>query len=245
LISTTVFQAPQSWATTHTGGRSLIIGNTYISGCGVPSNGPSLYAVAPWESGNLPENGEFVSAVELLRYSSNGELDNRNINSSWDEFSEGGAFLTVMDQSAVAISYRRSMGDVWYGYSNGVNNCEYNIPAPAVGLRGVGATDWAAGLLLYNPDDLAAVANGSSESWDPLPYVGYDLARFSIREGGGKEAGAIGYDRNNGYLYFIEHNGDPGYEFGYSLIHVWGVGGPAIQRPRRAMPWIPLLLLGE
>jgi hypothetical protein len=161
--------------------------------------------------------------VELLRYSSDGILDHRNINASWDEFGEGGAWLTVGNQSAVVISYRRSIGDVWYGYSNGINLCEYNIPEPDWGSHGVGATDWAAGLLFYNPTDLAAVAAGTKERWDPLPYAGFDLAKFSIKSGGGREAGAIAFDSTNKYLYYMEHNGDPGYVYGYSLIHVFGL----------------------
>ncbi len=223
LISAIMFSAPETWAATHTGGRSLIVGNTYISGSSVPSNGPSLYAVAPWETGALPANGGYTNAVELLKYGASEDYEHRSINYSWDEFGQGGAWLTTGSQSAVAISYRRSVGDTWYGYDNGVQNCEYDIPEPPFGSHGTGATDWEASLLFYNPADLEDVASGAMDSWDPLPYACYNMAPFSLVENGGARAGAIAYDSNNGYIYFIDHNGDPGYEYGYSIIHAWRI----------------------
>jgi len=69
-----VFSVPPDWAAAHTGGRSLLCGLGWaVSGQGWPSGGPTLYAVAPWESGVLPGNGEFVTAVELLRYGTTNE----------------------------------------------------------------------------------------------------------------------------------------------------------------------------
>ena len=64
------------------------------------------------------------------------------------------------------------------------------------------------------------------EPWtagDPLAYACYNIAPFSLVENGGARAGAIAYDSENGYVFFIDHNGDPGYEYGYSIIHVWRI----------------------
>ncbi|MBN1671010.1 MAG: hypothetical protein JXR37_08265 [Kiritimatiellae bacterium] len=222
LSAKIAFAAPQDWAAANTGGRSLIVGNTYLSGCAVPSHGPSLYAIAPWESGNLPTNGGVVSAVELVRYSSGGTLSNRNINWAMDQFGEGGAWLAISNRAAVAISYRRSVGDTWYGDEYGNNNSTHNIPEPDWGGHGAHATDWKTGVMLYNPADLAAVAGGSKAYWEPKPYVVYDFNSYSLMAGGGDgNAGALAFDAGNGYLYFMEHNGDPGYEYGYGLIHAW------------------------
>jgi hypothetical protein len=220
LLSTIAFESDHDWADAHTGGRSLIVGNAYISGYGVPSGGPSLYAVAPWEDGSLPANGESISAVTLLQYASGTTPGEQNINFSYDEFAEGGAWLTHVDRHGVVVSYRRSVGDWWYGYANGVGICEYNIPTPPFGDHGTGATDWEAGLLFYNPADLAEVAAGTLDPHEPLPYAGFDLAEYAMDPDSGRRAGAIAYDRARGYLYFIDHNGDPGYS-SYSLLHVF------------------------
>jgi len=202
------------------------VGSGYIPGMGLPSGGPSLYAVAPWETGGLPANGSFCSAVELLRYSSEDPSLNHNINFHWGQYAEGGAWMTNGSQAAVVLSYRRIQGDWWYGFVTGILNSEYNIPEPDFGDHGLGVTRWRTGLLFYNPADLAAVAHGIKESHEPLPYTGYDLSRFSLVDGGGAVSGGFTFDPANGYLYFIDMNGDPGYDWGYGLIHVWQLAAP-------------------
>ncbi len=110
LTSKILFAIPSAWAEAHVQGNRLMVGNTYISGSGVPSHGPSLYAVNPWPNGELPSQGEAIEAVELLRYSSGGTIENRNINWTMGQMGEGGAWFEVGKQQVVAISYRRSAG---------------------------------------------------------------------------------------------------------------------------------------
>ncbi|THB65509.1 MAG: fibronectin type III domain-containing protein [Desulfovibrio sp.] len=224
LASTIAFRADQAWADQYLSGNSLILGNTYISGSGVPSNGPSLYATAPWADGPLPGEGGAVPSVELLRYGSGEDYDHWSLNSSWDEYGEGGAWLSVRGKSSVVVSTRINTGDLWYGYANGVDNCEFNIPAPEFGDHGVGATGWRPCLLFYSPQDLAAVAQGLMEPWQPKPYAALDLSPYSLRPDGMTQAGAVAYDADNQLLYFIEHNGEVG-EWGEvnSLVHVFAL----------------------
>ncbi len=104
----------------------------------------------------------------------------------------------------------------------GVFHSVIDIPEPPFGSRGNGSTQWKTGLMFYNPNDLAAVASGTMLPHEPKAYAVFDLDQFSMKEvGGDGVAGAIAFDSENKYLYFIEHNGDPGYEWGYSMIHVW------------------------
>lgn len=231
LTSRVAFAAPTAWADTHTGGRSLIVGSGFLSGGEVIAHGPSLYAIAPWETGALPAAGGTVSAVNLLRYSEAATLEGRVLNFTRDEFAEGGAWIEAGEQRAVAISFRRSVGDAWYGDALGNLHSTWDIPEPPMGDKGVCATRWKTGLMLYNPDDLAAVAAGTMESWEPQPYAVMDFSEFSLRaDGGDGNAGAVAYDAANRRLFYIEHNGDPGYPDGYALIHVWQVNytSPAI-----------------
>lgn len=235
LVSKIVFAIPPDWAAKHTGGRSLIVGNTYLSGCGVPSHGASLYAVAPWETGVLPANGAALSSVELLRYSSGATVSNRTVNWSMDENAEGGAWLRVAGHDAVALSSRRNVGEVWYGDTSGGVLYEFNIPEPTLLNRGIGATAWKTAILTYAPAELAAVAAGTLRHWQPQPYQVFDLDRFSIMPGGGDgTAGDIAYDAAHQRLFFFEHNGDPGHEYGYGLVHVFELAMPPY-RPRLSL----------
>jgi hypothetical protein len=221
LVSKLAFTLPLTWAAQYTGERSLVVGDTFLSGGQVVTHGPSLYAVAPWEKGRLPTNGEAISAVEMLRYSDASTMSNRVINFRIDTFGKGAAWLAGGARSAVAISYRRALGDSWYGDSLGNNDSFFDIPEPIMGDKGAGATRWKSGLMLYNPADLAAVCSGAKQAWEPQPYVVFDFDRFSLKpEGGDGDAGGITFDASTGRLFFIEHNGDP--ETGtYALIHAW------------------------
>ena len=220
LVSKLAFSLPVDWAVQHTAGRSLVVGDSFLSGGEIISHGPSLYAVAPWEHGRLPSRGEAVSAVEMLRYSAGSTVSNRMVNFRIDTFAKGAAWLTSGRRSAVAISYQRGLGDSWYGDSLGNNDAAYDIPLPILGDKGSGATRWKTALMFYNPRDLAEVCAGTMQPWAPQPYVVYDLDRFSLKpEGGNGQAGGIAYDSSNGRLFFIEHNGDA--EDTAALIHVW------------------------
>lgn len=239
LTARILFPVSQAWADLHCGGRSLIVGNTYAGGMGVPSHGPSLYAIAPWEGGSLPANGASCTAVELLRYSSGADPENRVINWTMDAWGDGGAWLEVGGRSAVALSYVSSVGDTWYGDSVGIFHSYDDIPEPEFGSRGVGATDMKNRLTFYNPADLAAVAAGSMEHWDPQPYCIFDFDRFSMREGGNDGvSGAIAVDAQNNRLFYIEHNGDPGYFGEYSMLHVWTLRDAEAPTGVRPSAWV-------
>ncbi|MGD9872912.1 MAG: hypothetical protein AB7T27_01455 [Kiritimatiellia bacterium] len=213
---------PQAWADLHTGGRSLLIGNNFLSGGPQNNNGPNVYAIAPWASGLLPTNGAMVPATRLLQYSPIATISNQVPNWRIDRNAEGAAWLEVNEKSALAISYRRPMGDGWYGDTAGNNFTFYNIPLPPTGEEGAGATMYHNELLLFNPDDLAAVAAGTMEPWEPQPYLSYDLAQFSfVTNVPAPASGAICFT-TNGYLFWIEPNGDVDEIEGENgLIHVW------------------------
>jgi len=237
LHSMIVFPISQTWADLYTGGRSLIVGSNYLAGSGVPSHGPSLFAIAPWETGSLPPNGGSCTAVELVRYSSGAAPEHRVIDWAMGEWGEGGAWLEVGGRSAVAISYLRSIGDSWYGDSLGSFHCNDDIPEPPFGEKGTAGTDWKTGFMLLNPADLADVAQGKKQSWEPQPYCVFDIGHFSMLPGGGDgNAGAIAFDATNKRIYYIEHNGDPGYEYGYGMLHVFALR--AAETPSSAVWWI-------
>ena len=220
---------PSAWANRHAGGRSLLIGNNFLSGGPEIRNGPNVYAIAPWASGSLPANGAALPATLLLQYSPIGEITRQVPNWRIDRNAEGAAWIEWGGQSALAISYRRPLGDGWYGDRSGNNFTYFNIPLPPSEGEGAGATRWRNELMLYNPADLAAVAAGTKEPWEPLPYATYDLAQFSFATNrADPESGAICF-ATNGYLFYLEHNGDELGEAAVNgLVHVWRVETPAV-----------------
>ncbi|MHC1765339.1 MAG: hypothetical protein AB9869_13730 [Verrucomicrobiia bacterium] len=240
-ISRYLFAIPPGWAALHTRGRSLVAGNTIASGGRENSAGPTLYAFAPWESGALPVHGAAIPATLLLRYGFIGEPSNRVINWHLDETAEGAAWISVHDKAAVAISYRRTVGDVWYGDSLGNSHSAFDIPEPPFGYKGGSCTEWRNGLMLYNPDDLVAVAHGTKQSWEPQPYVVFDTQQFSRRiSTEAPESGAIAFAPEIQTLFYLEHNGDP--EMTYGLIHAWRVAPQPAIRLRFTVTWPTLQL---
>jgi len=222
-----LFAVPAAWAAQHTGGRSLLAGNTFLSGGLENFNGPTLYAIAPWEHGILPPNGTALPATTLLRYSPIGTPADRVVNWRIDEFAEGAAWLSHGARQAVAISYRRTVGDVWYGDPLGNNQAFFDIPEPLFGSKGAGASAWRNGLMLYNPDDLAAVAHGERAAWEPQPYVVFDTEAYSRRLSTElPQSGAIAYAENLHLLFYLEYNGDA--EEVQGLLHVWEIAPPRL-----------------
>jgi hypothetical protein len=216
-------QIPQAWADAHTDGRSLLIGNNFLSGGPENYNGPNVFVIAPWASGSLPENGGDVPASLMLQYSPIGTLSNQVPNWRIDRNAEGAVWLDVGGKSALAISYRRPMGDVWYGDTAGNNYTFYNIPAAPSEGEGAGASFARNEWLLYAPDDLADVLHGRKQSWQPMPYASYDPSIFSFRTNRADyPSGALCYSTADGVLFMMEHNGDLDEMNGENgLVHAW------------------------
>ncbi len=101
-----------------------------------------------------------------------------------------------------------------------------------VSARGWWSTRHDAQLIFYDPADLAQVAAGTLESWEPQPYAMLDIDdrlylnppewdRFELGWGDQRRnrIGDVAYDRVNGYLYVIELSGDGA----KPMVHVWQV----------------------
>ncbi len=215
---------PQAWADAHTGGRSLLTCNNFLSGGPEIRTGPNLYAIAPWETGSLPGNGGVVSAVNMLQYGLLTTLSNRTYNWRIDNYSDGMAWLEVNGKTALLLSYRHPTGDSWYGDIAGNNFCFYNIPEAPAGGEGGGATSFRHDLMLYDPADLAAVIRGDLEPWEPQPYMTYDISQHSlITNVPDPQSGSLAFS-SDGYLFFMEPNGDVDEMLGENaMIHVWRI----------------------
>ncbi len=98
--------------------------------------------------------------------------------------------------------------------------------------RGWWSTRFNARFILYNPSDLARVASGQMESWEPQPYAYLDIDEHLFLNPAGIEEDALGsgrqrryrigdvtYDRQNGLLYVLELFADEA----RPVVHVWRV----------------------
>ncbi len=103
-----------------------------------------------------------------------------------------------------------------------------------VSYRGWWSTRFAAQFILYDPADLARVATGAIESWEPQPYASVDIEEHLyldppewdlVTVGWGVQRryriGAVAYDRNSALLYVLELYG----EGARPVVHVWRVEG--------------------
>lgn len=173
---------------------------------------------------------------------------------------EGGAWITTSSgKTTVLFAGTKSTGaKYWYGFANPAGP-EYpcvaqdfvgqfdicrladGTPCPAEDLvecaghndyRGWWSSHMDAWLILYDPADLARVAAGEIESWQPQPYASLDIDDLLYLNPAGIDTdmlgvgvqrrfriGDVAYDRTNGRLYVLELFADQA----QPVIHVWQI----------------------
>jgi hypothetical protein len=208
---------PPEWVAAHTPGLSLATGR-FRDG-GQAAQGPSLFAIGPWNEGNPPPPGSTLAAVPLLLYGSVYEedppsLDDYHHSDGWT----GAAWLTAGLKSALVFVGTKGTGDCWYGCADGTDA----PPWPPDCDRGWWSTGFVGQMLFYDPDDLAAVAQGEMETWMPQPYATLDLDDVLYHVSSTQQKyhlGATAFDRERGLLYVLEVLADDD----KPLVHVWRV----------------------
>jgi hypothetical protein len=214
-----IFSIPQAWADAYTPGQYLITGRFRDGGQG--AQGPSMLAYAPWNEGNPPEPGSVIPATPLLLYGDvytegSPTMDNYHHSDEWS----GGAWLTAGDRSAVIFVGTKGTGDCWYGCSDGtVWEEPYPDDCPDHD-RGWWSTGFEGQIIFYDPAQLAAVAQGTWETWQPQPYavMSVDDVLYHIEsDRQWTHVGAADFDRERGLLYIFE----PFADGDQPVVHVW------------------------
>jgi hypothetical protein len=98
--------------------------------------------------------------------------------------------------------------------------------------RGWWSGRFDAQFILYDPNDLARVALGEMEPWEPQPYASMDIDQHlylnppewdEVDIGWGDQRrsriGDVAFDRENGYLYVLELSADGA----KPVVHVWRI----------------------
>jgi len=211
-----MFEIPGNWANTYVSGRRLATGRFRDGGWS--GMGPVIFAIAPWEHGNPPSNNTGINNTTLLLYTSTMDaedgfkMDNYHHSDEWS----GAEWLTAGDKAAVIFVGTKGTGDCWYGNENG--------PCLSCDNRGWWSTGFEAQIVFYDPSDLASVAQGELQPYEPQPYTTMDIEErfFNVTSTQQKEqTGAIAFDRENSLLYVIEYRADSD----KPLIHVWRING--------------------
>jgi hypothetical protein len=232
-----LFEIPSEWAAIFNPEMRLAAGRFREGVWG--GGGPTLFAIDP-----NAISGDSLSAVTPLllygrqepdnpeiRFDSSMQMNSYQLADHWS----GGAWLTAGDRSAVVFLGTKALGESWYGFANGViweydcadqepDTCP-DVPEWPYDNRGYWAEDFEAQLLFYDPADLAAVARGELESWEPQPYAFLSLNDFllapeiNLAEYKRDLVGAAAFDPDHGLLYIIERLADD-YR---SVIHVFHI----------------------
>jgi hypothetical protein len=209
-----------------------------------------------------PDGAVLDSVVLLLYADSNvtTDIENSLVGYQHPDEWEGGAWLTTSDgRSAVLFAGTKSVGEkYWYGWVNPagpVFPCvetafvgQYEVcrladgsPCPPEDLlgcsghndfRGWWSSEFVAQFILYNPDDLAQVAQGTLLPHEPQPYTHLSIDEILYHNPDGVESDMLGvgmqrrgrigdvtYDRANQFLYVVELFADGA----QPVVHVWHI----------------------
>jgi hypothetical protein len=225
-------------------GPALYAYRPWVDDSGTPAPDDSLLPVIPllqYESSYASE--DFSRAMEGYAHP--------------DEW-EGGAWLTDANgRSAVIFAGTKAVGEkFWYGWQHPQGNqypcietefvnefvtCRLldGTPCPSEDLQGCSghndargwwSTAFSAQIIFYNPDDLANVAAGTLEPWQPQPYAILPIDDHLFLNPDNLEPDALGsgvqrryrigdvaFDAENGLLYVLELFA----EGAKPVVHVW------------------------
>jgi len=173
---------------------------------------------------------------------------------------EGGAWITTdSGRNAVLFAGTKSIGErYWYGFINATGPdypClqeefigEFTLLRFADGTPCPNETDWvcedpisgrgwwssafSGQFILYDPADLASVAAGAMEPWEPQPYMRFSIDDVLFLNPSGVDIETLGFgvqrrfrlgdvcfDRGNGLLYVLELFADEA----KPVVHVWRI----------------------
>jgi len=214
-----LFKAPVAFANQHLGGKWLLAGNARPAGAFGGSQGPSIFATAPWQDGNPPASGRNLAALALLYYPEVGgcipnpalcHFPNYRAADDWG----GGVWLEGGGKSAVVMMGRKGLGANCYGTPG--DECPVSPCTPDKGWQ---ASPYEAQMLFYNPADLVAVVAGTKQPWQLLPYAIHRPGGQLLQPNCGNLTDAT-YDAARQLIYVAQGNAGP---FGETVVHVWAV----------------------
>jgi hypothetical protein len=215
-----LFKAPESFANQYLEGKWLISGNHRQAGAFGGSQGPTLYASAPWEDGNPPASGQNLDALALVYYPEDYDCIGNDFSQCYypgyraDDNWGGGAWVKAGGRSAVLIFGLKGLGDNCYGTPG--EDCPESLCSI---YKGWHSPPYEPQILFYDPSELAQVAAGSKQPWEVVPYAIY-RPLSEVLDSGCARLNAVAYDADRNLIYVTESEAGP---WGETAIHVWEV----------------------
>jgi hypothetical protein len=229
MMNDWLFAVPQSWADANCLGRNLVVGRCRDGG--LSGLGPTLYGFSKVGTTPPAANAE-LDFTTLLEYGSVEGTDNYNFPHSIDGYNHSddwreAMWLTAGHQNAVAVVGNKALGHNWYGYNGEWMHHDWvivDLPYPEFWETDPDGKGWRSHnrqpmILFYDPDDLAAVAGGAMESYEPQPYAALRIDR-DLFFGPYHEIFSAAFDTDNSILYVTEFVRDPD---GRLILHAWRV----------------------
>lgn len=198
-----IFTVPNYFASAYLGGRLLISGLFTSQGIQATSAGPAMFAYAPWQddpTDGVPPNGTILNTLPLVYYPchTNGSgCDSNFVNYKDPDLYQSAEWVNTETAHAVVVAGRRS-GTNRYGPGRS-GDCNYD--------SGYHGEPYTPTLILYNPENLASVASGSTDPTNLQPYSEWNPREYFV-ETCEWELSGLGYDRENRFLYILHRQAD-------------------------------------
>ncbi|MCX6149087.1 MAG: T9SS type A sorting domain-containing protein [Ignavibacteriales bacterium] len=228
-INDWLFSTPDSWAQTNTSGRNLVVGRSRDGG--LSGLGPTMYAFAK-VGGTPPVPDSQLDITTLLQYGPVEGTDNYNFPNSIDGYKHSDTWrealwISSSGQNSIAIIGNKALGNNWYGYTGERMLHDWVIadtPYPDYYTTDPDGKGWRGHnlqpmIIFYNPADLAKVASGTMQPYEPQPYAALRISK-NIFYGEAHEIFSASYDLQNQILYVTEFFRESD---GRLLIHAWHV----------------------
>jgi hypothetical protein len=222
-----LFRAPQAFADAHLDGKWLIAGNHREAGALGGSQGPTLYALAPWQDGDPPAAGQSLDALALLYYrdvyecvwEAEGDINEDPAPGVCDfpgyramDNWGGGAWVQTVEDSGILVVGRKGLGHNCYGPTS---VCGEDPCAPSSGYH---AYPYEPQILFYAPNDLREVVTGIRDPWEVVPYAVHTVEEVFHPQCA--VLGAAAYDQDRRLIYVTEQQAGP---WGETAVHAWQI----------------------
>jgi hypothetical protein len=218
-----LFEADHTWADTYASSRYLIAGRHREAGGQGGSQGPTLYAIAPWVNGNPPADNAVISYTRLLEYPSgaSGLPTNFPNYAPVDEWRDA-VWVKAGDRHTVLIVGMKGTGSC-YGEGSACSD-------PCRSSKGYHSYPYSPRWIWYDVNELAQVAQGQRAADSVIPYSTWTPTSNTWNtDSCASGYGGVAYDSVNQKLYVVELYADQVSEYDTGpIIHVFKVNTGSI-----------------
>lgn len=248
-----IFYADPVWASTWTPGRTVVFGMAdRENGTFGNRQGPSLTISDTNWSEDMPVGAEVGHPEVLLQYTpgdgtsecwsgldgdptslSDHPIPGYSATDTWTD----GAWLYHGGRSTVMMVGNKCMHPSHYGGRAAGSGepcaglpggtCTENLPGWVCGEPGDASPAYRGRMLFYDPDDFAAVIQGTMESWEPVPFDSLSLDQWAFDPSDCSSGfGGGAYDDQTGRYYLLQDERDDTQHASWviPICHVFEVG---------------------